>query len=59
MKIYIGCKIKTKFNEIITIIGNRSLRGKYFYLFKDAQGCRGSITRDNLLNALNDGAKII
>ena len=59
MKIYIGCKIKTKLNEIITITGYRSMRGKYLYLFKDEHNSRGAISRDNLLTALDDGARII
>jgi hypothetical protein len=59
MEIRIGTIIKTKLNEQIRITGYRSIRGKYFYLFKDEFNSKGYITRANLLDALNDGARIV
>ena len=59
MKLYIGSKIKTKFNEVITITGYRSVRGKYIYLFKDENNARGSVSRINLLEALSNGARLL
>lgn len=59
MKIKIGYRIKTTLNEIITITGYRQIRGKYIYTFRDSYNSRGFITRENLLNSLNSGAKIL
>ena len=55
-----GTKVKTKLAEVITITGHRQLRGKYYYTFEDEHNSKGFITRDNLLDAINnDGAKIL
>jgi len=55
MKLGIGTTLKTKLGEKIIITGNRSIRNKYYYLFKDEHNSRGFISRDNLIEQMRLG----
>ena len=55
MKLRIGTTLKTKLGEKIIITGNRSIRSRYFYLFKDEHNLRGFISRDNLIKQVELG----
>lgn len=42
-------------NKAWSVIGSQSFRSGYFYILRDVNGSKGSITRENLIQGQQDG----
>jgi len=53
-----GTKLKYEFEgdtDTFTIVGTRNLRGKYLYIFTDSKNKKQTLSRDSILEGLQNG----
>ena len=53
-----GTKLKYEFEEktdIFTIVGARNIRGKYLYIFTDSRNKKQTLSRDSILEGIQNG----